>query len=120
MNSLEMAGAGIRAREEALRQALDNPAPRRHEPDGIGVPELGTSLPEMGTLRGQYREAADLALEFARDCCDPEAYGHALPAEVVKRAGRICAMLRPKVCERPSGVGFQEPPPARCQKCDEE
>lgn len=86
---------------------FDNPI-RRHEPDGIGE------------LRGQYREAADLALELAKDLCDPESYGHAVPLEVVKRAGRVMAMLRPKVCERPSGVGYQEPPPARCQKCDEE
>jgi hypothetical protein len=36
----------------------------------------------------------------------------------VRRAGRICAMLRPRAC--PTGVGYQEPPPARCEACDSE
>lgn len=82
---------------------FDNPI-RRHDADGIG---------------GQYREAADLALELAKDLCDPESYGHAVPLEVVKRAGRVMAMLRPKEPPR-CGIGFQEPPPARCEKCDSE
>ena len=95
LTSLEMARAGIEAREAALR--------------GEAVPDA---------LQAQFREAADLALEFVSDCASPEHYGHALPAEVVRRAGRICAMLRPRAC--PTGVGYQEPPPARCEACDSE
>lgn len=86
-------------------QTLDNPV-RRHEAQGIGAEPSRIS------------EAASLALEFVNDCCDAEAYGHALPAEVVKRAGRIRAMLRP---EPPRcGIGYEAPPPARCAKCDDE
>lgn len=81
---------------------LDNPD-RRHEADGIGA---------------QHREAADLALDLIADLCDPEALGHAVPAEVVARAGRIRAMLRPKPAPQ-CGIGYMEPPPARCQHCDE-
>jgi hypothetical protein len=60
----------------------------------------------------QFAEAASLALELVNDLCDPEAYGHAVPVELLKRAGRIRAMLRP------AGVGFTAPPPARCEFCD--
>ena len=95
LTSLEMARAGIEAREAALR--------------GEAVPDA---------LHAQFREAANLALEFVADCASPEHYGHALPAEVVRRAGRIHAMLRPRAC--PTGVGYQEPPPARCEACDSE
>jgi hypothetical protein len=98
--------------------AFDNPV-RRHEAQGIGVPELGMFVPELGTLRGQFREAADLAFEFLSDVTSPEGYGHAVPLEVRQRASRILAMLRPK--EPPKcGVGYQEPPPARCEACDSE
>ena len=73
LTSLEMSRAGIEAREAALR--------------GEAVPDA---------IHAQFREAANLALEFVADCASPEHYGHALPAEVVRRAGRICAMLRPR------------------------
>lgn len=82
---------------------LDDPI-RKHEPDGIG------SEP----MRGQISEAANLALEFCADIVSPESYGHAVPVEVVKRAARILAMLKP------TGPGYTEPPPARCEFCDSE
>jgi hypothetical protein len=110
MNSLEMACAGIRARDEALRQALENPV-RRHEAQGIA--EHATSLKD---------EVFQALAEFAIDCCDPEALGHLAAPEIIVRAARckkLVESLRPKVCERPSGVGYMEPPPARCQHCDE-
>lgn len=28
-------------------------------------------------------------IEFARDCCHPEGYGHALPPEVIRRAALL-------------------------------
>ena len=97
MTPLEMSRAGIEAREAAMRGEAQK------------VPDA---------LQAQFKEAADLALEFVSDCASPEHYGHALPAEVVRRAGRIHAMLRPRAC--PTGVGYQEPPPARCEACDSE
>jgi hypothetical protein len=78
------------------------------------VPSLGIAQPKTG-----ISEAAAMALEFVDDCASFEGYAHSLPPEVVKRAGRIRAMLKPKVCERPA-VGYSEPPPARCEFCDSE
>lgn len=64
-------------------------------------------------------EPVTLALEFVMDCCSPEGLGHALPPEVVARAGRIAALLRPKRDQAPS-AGYAEPPPPRCEWCDGE
>lgn len=107
MDSLEMSSVGIRAREEALRQALDNPV-RRHESQGIacGLPLESELLLELKA--------------FALDCASPDHYAHALPLEVVMRAGRLKNLMAAVRGERPTGIGYQEPPPARCQKCDEE
>jgi hypothetical protein len=90
-------------------QMLDNPV-RLHDSDGIG------SLPNSGVALPKLSEAANLALELVDDLCSPDAYGHAVPVEVVKRAGRIRAMLRPRTC----GVGYSGPPPVRCEFCDSE
>lgn len=65
-------------------------------------------------------EVVTFALEFINDLCDPESYGHALPREVVARAGRIRAMMRPKSESPRTGIGYMEPPPARCERCDSE
>jgi hypothetical protein len=111
MNEHQYLAQRAQRMEGSAFKALDNPV-RRHDAYGFApVPNSGTRLPTD--------EAADMALELARDLCDPEGYGHAVPPEVIKRAARILAMLRPKVCERPSGVGYDAPPPARCEFCDE-
>jgi hypothetical protein len=125
MNGLEMSSEMIRAREAALF----NPD-RKHEADGIGsVPISGCAEPNLGIpdsnpvkvsgsaeIPVSQRETYTLALDFLADLASPEGYGHAVSPEVVKRAARILATLRPK----PSGIGYTEPPPARCQRCDEE
>jgi hypothetical protein len=102
MNEHQYLAQRAQRMEGSAFKALDNPV-RRHDADGFT----------------QTEDAAKLALEFCADLASPEGYGHAVPPEVVKRAGRILAMLRPKVCERPSGVGYDAPPPARCEFCDE-
>jgi hypothetical protein len=89
---------------------------RKHEAQGIGSLEtMVAAVSPQNKHAEAWREAADMALELVDDLCSPEGYGHAVPVEVVKRAGRIRAMLRPAQC----GIGYQEPPPARCQHCDE-
>ena len=97
---------------------LDNP----HERQGIGEPEMGTSIPKGGmevcaeiySARARsgnparvvpalcrpvpetHLDTYNLALEFMADCASFEGYGHALPDEVRHRAARILANLRPK------------------------
>jgi hypothetical protein len=110
--------------EGSAFKALDNPV-RRHDADGFVPPSL-ESLVSAITPENRHAEvfaepqdAAKLALEFVSDCASFEGYAHALPEEVANRARRIAALLKPKVCERPSGVGYDAPPPARCEFCDE-
>lgn len=56
-------------------------------------------------------EHYQLLHELAMDLISPDAYGHAIPPEVVRRASRIVNMTRP---------GYGPPPPVRCEKCDAE
>jgi hypothetical protein len=108
MNSLEMACAGIRARDEALRQALENPV-RRHEAQGIA--EHATSLKD---------EVFQVLAEFALSCCDPEGLGHLAAPEIIVRAAACKKLVESLRKEPPKcGVGYDAPPPARCQHCDE-
>jgi hypothetical protein len=114
MNGLDVSRELLKAREAALNHAFPD---RKHEPQGIGdVPNLGCSIPKAGSpIPEKWREPFNMAMEFLADLSSPDGYGHAVSPEVVKRAARILAMLRPR-----SGIGYEEPPPARCQKCDEE
>lgn len=86
---------------------FDNPI-RKHEAQGIGC-----GLPIESELILELKA-------FVLDCASPDHYAHSLPLEVVVRAGRIKNMMAAARGERPSGVGYQEPPPARCEACDSE
>ena len=68
----------------AAAPSLDDPI-RRHDSDGIGE-----------SMTAQTEETYNLALEFLRDVASPEGYGFAVPVEMVKRATRILATLRPR------------------------
>jgi hypothetical protein len=121
MNGLDVSRELLKAREAALNHAFPD---RKHEPQGIGdVPNLGCAVPKTGTTLHETGrvslETFNFAIEFISDLASPEGYGHAVSPEVVRRAARILAMLRPKEPPR-CGIGYEEPPPARCQKCDEE
>jgi hypothetical protein len=49
-----------------------------------------------------------LAMEFLLDVVSPEGYGHAMPAEVIRRASRILKLI-PKEVEHPAPA--ESPPP---------
>lgn len=77
---------------------------------------------ESGTYATSLKdEVFQVLTEFALSCCDPEGLGHVAAPEIIVRAAackKLVASLRkePPKC----GVGYQEPPPARCEACDSE
>jgi hypothetical protein len=94
-------------------QILEDPI-RYHDRQGIADERRVDERP----LTPSQLEVFGLMLEFLNDCASPEGYGHSVTPEVVKRASRIVAMLRPP--EPRCAVGYSEPPPARCEFCDSE
>ena len=85
---------------------------RKHDAQGIGDlcgPTFGGPTSATSTRDERY----ELMWEFIQDCASPDCYAHALPMEVVKRAGQIKRIIEG------SRPGYGQPPPARCAACDD-
>lgn len=97
-------------------------APEAGYPPLNNIHRTGSDLHKVGTNSGTCSLSQDkanqyaLLLEAAADLVSPDHYGHAIPLEVRQRFSRILSLGKPKL----SGVGYEPPPPPRCEKCDSE